>query len=77
MEPLISHHAVLGAMVGLIDYPRFPTTFEAMRYHALAIGKLLMHRLCQQSFTIVHAGGSTFYSRRRSLPMVPEDKASS
>lgn len=41
-----------GVIVGLINYPRFPSTPEAITAHAFALGDLLRERLGQQSYSI-------------------------
>ncbi|MGV8955741.1 MAG: hypothetical protein ACOH2M_31900 [Cypionkella sp.] len=56
-----------GIRVGLINYPRFPTTFQALKNRADALGLLLMERLLQHSFCVIGPGETTWYSRR------PED----
>lgn len=41
-----------GVRVGLINYPRFPTTTEALEAKAIDLANLLRERLCQHSFTV-------------------------
>lgn len=45
-----------GCTVGLINYPRFPASWEAIRDHAFAIAKGLMKLLKQQKVTVVMGG---------------------
>lgn len=52
-----------GFKVGLINYPRFPTTQEVLREIAMALAMLLMERLCQHSFCLV--GTETEWVSRR------------
>jgi hypothetical protein len=53
-----------GIRVGLINYPRFPTTKEALGEKAAVLGMELMSRLHQHSFSIVGPDETTWYSRR-------------
>lgn len=41
-----------GVIVGLINYPRFPSAPEAITAHAFALGDLLRERLGQQSYSV-------------------------
>ena len=42
-----------GVAVGLVNYPRFPTTLEALRERAEKVAQRLMTDLCQWSALIV------------------------
>lgn len=42
-----------GVIVGLINYPRFPSTAEAILGHAVEIAKLLMQAFGQQKVSII------------------------
>ena len=42
-----------GVIVGLINYPRFPSTPATIRAHALKLGELLKEGLGQKRITIV------------------------
>ena len=53
-----------GFKVGLINYPRFPTTEEALLERAVILGHLLMEGLFQQSFSIVGPTETEWFSRR-------------
>lgn len=53
-----------GFRIGLINYPRFPTTEEALGEKAVTLAKDLMHRLCQQSFSIVGPRTTEWFSCR-------------
>lgn len=53
-----------GYVVGLIQYPRFPTGESRIRQRAEKIGKELMVLTCQKSFTIMDSNVTTFYSRK-------------
>ena len=53
-----------GAVVGLINYPRFPTTPEQLRAKAEALARALMERCCQHSFSIMTPDETAWYSRR-------------
>ena len=52
-----------GVRVGLINYPRFPSTSEQLFAHALAIGELLMNGLHQLSYTVVADDETHWFSR--------------
>lgn len=53
-----------GVIVGLINYPRFPSTPEAIRNHAWALAGMLRDGLYQHSFSIV-TPEETFWDSRR------------
>jgi hypothetical protein len=53
-----------GFRVGLINYPRFPTTFEALHLRAGELAEMLMGRLCQHSYSIVGPEQTEWISRR-------------
>jgi hypothetical protein len=55
-----------GVRVGFINYPRFPTTPEALFDKAGRLAEQLMHRLCQHSYSIVGPEQTVWYSRRPS-----------
>lgn len=42
-----------GVIIGLINYPRFPSSPEWVRWHAFTLGKLLLAELKQQRLTIM------------------------
>ena len=42
-----------GAIVGLINYPRFPSTNEQIKSHALSLAAILKEQLKQQRVSIV------------------------
>jgi hypothetical protein len=42
-----------GVIVGLIDYPRFPSNSDEIRKRAIEIGELLLHRFSQMRLSIV------------------------
>jgi hypothetical protein len=42
-----------GVAVGLINYPRFPTTPEVIKERAVAVATQLMADLCQWSASVV------------------------
>jgi hypothetical protein len=44
-----------GCIVGLIHYPRFPSTPEAIRNHALTLARLLLAGLRQFKVSVVFA----------------------
>jgi hypothetical protein len=41
-----------GAIVGLIHYPRYPSTPEKLKQHAIELGYELMHKLEQKRISI-------------------------
>lgn len=53
-----------GAEIGLINYPRFPSTGSAITEHAINIGKSCVKKACQGSFTVVTTNSTLFFSRR-------------
>lgn len=53
-----------GVRVGFINYPRFPSDAEAITARAEDLAELLMHRLCQHSYSIVGPETTRWYSRR-------------
>lgn len=53
-----------GVRVGLINYPRFPSTEGELRVKARDLAETLMRRLCQHSFSIVGPDRTDWYSRR-------------
>lgn len=61
-----------GVRVGLIHYPRFPTTEEALYEHAIEIATFLMRRLCQHSYSIVGPRETVWFSRRPSEPALSD-----
>ena len=58
-----------GVIVGLINYPRFPSAPEAIWAHAEALAAELCERLGQQSYTIQALDRTVWVSHR------PEDAA--
>lgn len=53
-----------GVRVGLINYPRFPVTRQALRESAVQLAEFLRDRLCQDSYTIVSPDNSVWVSSR-------------
>lgn len=53
-----------GFRVGLINYPRFPTSLDALRDTTRALALMLMTRLCQHSYSIVGPAETEWHSRR-------------
>lgn len=53
-----------GFKVGIINYPRFPTTEGDLREKAGSLADLLMTRLCQHSYSIVGPSVTEWFSRR-------------
>lgn len=53
-----------GVRIGLINYPRFPTSSTALREKAGGLAQLLMDGLCQHSYSIVGSDETTWCSRR-------------
>ncbi len=53
-----------GVRVGLINYPRFPSSPDELGDKARALAALLMERLCQHSYSIVGPETTEWYSRR-------------
>lgn len=53
-----------GVRVGLINYPRFPGTADALMARADSLAQRLMERLCQHSYSIVGQDETVWFSRR-------------
>lgn len=53
-----------GVIVGLIHYPRFPSTPAAIWAHAEALGARLCEGLTQQSYTIQAPDRTVWFSHR-------------
>jgi hypothetical protein len=58
-----------GLIVGLINYPRFPSTIHEIEEKATRLGKKLLVDLNQQSFSVQAPDYTTWFSNR------PEDNA--
>lgn len=57
-----------GVRVGLINYPRFPSSHDELLNKARELAETLMHRLCQHSFSVVGPNQTEWYSRRPQVP---------
>jgi hypothetical protein len=53
-----------GVIIGLINYPRFPTGPNEILDHALALGQKLLVDLDQETFSIQNHRNTAWYSRR-------------
>lgn len=53
-----------GVRVGLINYPRFPTTLETLERTAIDLAHVLRERLFQHSFSIVGPEQTHWFSAR-------------
>jgi ferredoxin len=53
-----------GVRVGIINYPRFPSTHDELREKARQLASALMVRLCQHSYSIVGPDETEWFSRR-------------
>lgn len=53
-----------GVRVGLINYPRFPTDTATLHDKARGLADMLMHRLCQNSYSIIGPDETEWFSRR-------------
>lgn len=53
-----------GVRIGLINYPRFPTTEEALYEKASELATFLMRRLSQHSYSIAGPRETEWFSRR-------------
>lgn len=54
----------VGYVVGLINYPRFPQTADAIFETAVQLGTTLLNETYQGSFTIVATDRTKFFSTR-------------
>lgn len=57
-----------GVRVGLVNYPRFPSTRNDLRAHGRALAVLLLDRLCQTSALMVDDENIEWLSRRDAMP---------
>lgn len=53
-----------GVRVGLINYPRFPSTEASIRETAVSLGHKLMTDMHQHSFSVVGPKQTEWFSRR-------------
>lgn len=53
-----------GVRIGLINYPRFPATPEAILEKARALAERLVEGLCQHSYSIVTPDETHWVTRR-------------
>ena len=53
-----------GVRVGLINYPRFPSSESELRAKAEGLASKLLERLCQHSYTIAGPNETVWFSRR-------------
>lgn len=53
-----------GAIIGLINYPRFPSAPDEILSKAEALAMKIMERCCQHSFSIMTPETTTWHSRR-------------
>ena len=56
-----------GAIIGFIQYPRFPKSHHKIKIIARNLGNEIMKRCCQQSFIVETLNKTYWFSRR------PED----
>lgn len=55
----------IGIRVGLINYPRFPTTGKDLENVTKTLADKLMQGMFQQSYSIVGPESTEWYSRRK------------
>lgn len=55
-----------GVRVGLINYPRFPSSLEALQATAQHLAAALQRRLCQHSYSIVGPSETEWFTLRES-----------
>lgn len=53
-----------GAVIGLINYARFPTDEHSLWLRAERLANMILERAGQQSYTIQSASRSTLYTNR-------------
>lgn len=53
-----------GVEIGLVNYPRFPSSQARLYQQAKRLGRDLMERLCQHSYLVVTPKTTTWHSRR-------------
>jgi hypothetical protein len=52
-----------GAIIGLINYPRFPSTKEELKAKALELSKILLDKLKQQRVSVVFSDETIMLSK--------------
>lgn len=57
-----------GFKVGIIHYPRFPSTHDDLWQRATELADVMMKRLCQHSYSIVGPRDTIWFSRRPATP---------
>ena len=63
-----------GFRIGLINYPRFPSTEESLSDRASSLADILLTRLCQHSYSIVGPRETVWFSRREENKAAPTEK---
>jgi len=63
-EYIYTGGAETGVRIGLINYPRFPTTYEELLSKAEQLSDRLMRGLFQHSYSIVTPSETIWFSRR-------------
>ena len=53
-----------GVRVGLINYPRFPSTSDKIHEKAKGLADALLRGLCQHSYSIVGPAETEWFTRR-------------
>lgn len=53
-----------GVRVGIINYPRFPSTYNLLRETATNLAQKIMERCCQNSYSIVGPDTTEWFTRR-------------
>ncbi len=66
-EWVYTHGRETGAVVGLINYPRFPREFKEIKERAFELAEILIKGAHQGSCSIVFPDETTFISRRGDL----------
>lgn len=61
---IYTHGEESGAIIGLINYPRFPSTPDQIEEKAEELGIRIMDDCCQGSFTVMTQEKTTFFSRK-------------
>lgn len=64
-----------GVVIGLVNYPRFPSTPEEIERTAIDLGGQIMLETCQESYLVVTPIASTWFTRRESNIPNPKDRS--
>jgi hypothetical protein len=64
VEFIFTGGAETGVRIGFINYPRFPRTPGEIFTRASQLAEILLHAMCQHSYSIVTSDTTIWFSRR-------------